>query len=78
MHIVKPAEEAHWVFKTPHSDIHAVQRIYKYLNDQKITKVGTLVDSNAYGTSGLEQLEAQAKKYGINIVAKEQLQHAGS
>lgn len=71
MHIVAPASEAKWVFKTPHSDIHAVQRVYKYLNDQKIKKVGTLVDSNAFGTSGLEQLEAQAKEFGIEIVAKE-------
>ena len=71
MHIVKPVEEAHWVFKTPHSDIHAVQRLYKYLNEQGIKKVGTLVDSNAFGTSGLEQLEAQSKEYGIDIVAKE-------
>ncbi len=71
MHIVKPVEEAHWVFKTPHSDIHAVQRLYQYLNEQGIKKVGTLVDSNAFGTSGLEQLEAQSKEYGIDIVAKE-------
>ncbi|WP_428908058.1 ABC transporter substrate-binding protein [Niallia sp. Krafla_26] len=71
MHIVEPASEAKWVFKTPHSDIHAVQRIYKYLNDQGIKNVGTLVDSNAFGTSGLEQLEAQAKEFGIKIVAKE-------
>lgn len=71
MHIVQPVEEATWVFKTPHSDIHAVQRIYMYLKDQGIKSIGTLVDSNAFGTSGLEQLEKQAKEYGIDIVAKE-------
>lgn len=71
MHIVEPASESKWVFKTPHSDIHAVQRIYMYLNDQGISKVGTLVDSNAFGTSGLEQLEAQAKDFNIEIVKKE-------
>lgn len=71
MHIVQPASDSKWVFKTPHSDVHAVQRVYMYLNDQGISKVGTLVDSNAFGTSGLEQLEASADKYGIEIVAKE-------
>lgn len=71
MHVVVPAEESTWVFKTPHSDIHAVQRIYMYLKEQGLTKIGTLVDSNAFGTSGLEQLEKQAKEYGMEIVAKE-------
>lgn len=69
--IVKPVEDSHWVFKTPHSDVHAVQRLYTYLNEQGIKKVGTLVDSNAFGTSGLEQLEALADEFGIEIVAKE-------
>ncbi|HHY21861.1 MAG TPA: ABC transporter substrate-binding protein [Bacilli bacterium] len=71
MHIVVPASDSKWVFKTPHSDVHAVQRIYTYLNDAGIAKVGTLVDSNAFGSSGLEQLEALAGEYGIEIVAKE-------
>lgn len=71
MHIVEPASDAYWVFKTPQSDIHAVQRIYIYLQEQGISNVATLVDSNAFGTSGLEQLEKQAPDYGINIVAKE-------
>ncbi|WP_026673136.1 ABC transporter substrate-binding protein [Alkalihalobacterium bogoriense] len=71
MHIVEPAEEAYWVFKTPHSDVHAVQRIYMYLNEEGIRSVGLLTDSNAFGTSGLEQLDSLADEYGINIVAKE-------
>ncbi|MDQ0163918.1 ABC transporter substrate-binding protein [Bacillus alveayuensis] len=70
-HIVEPAEESKWVFKTPHSDVHAVERIYMYLNEQGISKIGTIVDSNAFGSSGLEQLEKLAEKYNIEIVAKE-------
>jgi branched-chain amino acid transport system substrate-binding protein len=69
--IVEPVEESHWVFKTPHSDVHAVQRIYMYLNKKGISRIGTLTDSNAFGTSGLEQLEKLASKYNIKIVAKE-------
>jgi len=71
IHIVEPAEESKWVFKTPHSDVHAVERIYMYLNQQGISKIGVINDSNAFGTSGLEQLEKLAGEYGIEIVAKE-------
>lgn len=69
--IVEPVEEAEWVFKTPQSDIHAVERIYVYLESEGIEKVGILTDSNAYGESGREQLENFADEYGIEIVAKE-------
>lgn len=70
-HIVEPVEDAEWVFKTPQSDRQAVERIYMYLNEQGINKIGTISDSNAFGSSGLEQLEALADEYDINIVAKE-------
>ncbi|PIC76685.1 ligand-binding receptor [Sporosarcina sp. P19] len=70
-HIVEPVEDAEWVFKTPQSDRQAVERIYMYLNEQGINKIGTISDSNAFGSSGLEQLEALADEYDIKIVAKE-------
>lgn len=69
--VVQPVEDSTWVFKTPHSDVHAVERIYMYLNEQGISKIGTIVDSNAYGSSGLEQLENLADDYNIELVAKE-------
>lgn len=69
--IVAPAEESKWVFKTPHSDAHAVERIYMYLKDSGMTDVAVLADSNAFGASGVEQLEALKGDYGINIVANE-------
>lgn len=69
--IVEPADQAKWVFKTPHSDAHAAERVYMYLNDAGISKVATLTDANAFGASGLEQLEAMAGQYNIEIVAKE-------
>ncbi len=70
-HIVEPVEDAKWVFKTPQSDRHAVERVYMYLNEQGISKIGTIIDSNAFGSSGLEQMEALADEYNIDIVAKE-------
>ncbi|RSD27274.1 ABC transporter substrate-binding protein [Mesobacillus subterraneus] len=69
--IVSPAEESKWVFKTPHSDAHAVERIYMYLKDQGLKDVAILADSNAFGASGVEQLEALKSDYGIKIVANE-------
>jgi branched-chain amino acid transport system substrate-binding protein len=71
VHIVEPAAEAHWVFKTPHSDVHAVERVYMYLNEAGISKVATLSDSNAFGASGLEQMELLADQYNIELVSKE-------
>lgn len=69
--IVSPAEESKWVFKTPHSDAHAVERIYMYMKESGMKKVAILADSNAYGASGVEQLEALKGEYGIDIVANE-------
>lgn len=70
-HIVEPVEDSKWVFKTPQSDRLAVERVYIYMNEQGINKIGTIIDSNAFGTSGLEQMEALADEYNIEIVAKE-------
>jgi len=61
-----------WVFKTPQTDAHAVENIYKYLKGKGITKIATMTVSNAYGDAGLEQLKAQAEGAGIKIVASEQ------
>ena len=69
--VVEPVEESEWVFKTPQSDRLAVERIYIYLNNAGISKVGLLTDSNAFGTTGLEELEAAADEYNIEITAKE-------
>lgn len=69
--VVEPIEESEWVFKTPQSDIHAVERIYKYLQDEGIAEIGILTDSNAYGESGREQLGEFAEEYNIEIVSKE-------
>ena len=69
--VVVPVEDAKWIFKTPHSDVHAVERVFMYLKEQGISKIGTIVDSNAFGSSGIEQMEKSAGAYNIDIVAKE-------
>ncbi len=60
-----------WVFKTPQTDVQAVEKIYEYLVSEGIKKIAIITVSNGYGDSGKEQLEAQALDAGIEIVAKE-------
>lgn len=60
-----------WVFKTPQTDVIAVERIYEYLKAQGITKIAIMTVSNGYGDSGKEQLKAQAPAAGIEIVMEE-------
>jgi len=58
-----------WVFKTAQNDTLAVGRIYEQLQKQKLSKVSILTVSDGFGSSGREQLKAQAAKYGITIVS---------
>jgi branched-chain amino acid transport system substrate-binding protein len=58
-----------WVFKTAQNDSLAVGRIYEYLQKHKQTKVAILTVSDGFGSSGREQLKAQASRYGITIVS---------
>ncbi|MEI6213261.1 MAG: ABC transporter substrate-binding protein [Desulfuromonadales bacterium] len=58
-----------WIFKTAQNDSLAVGRIYEYLQKNKQTNVSILTVSDGFGSSGREQLKAQAAKYGITIVS---------
>jgi branched-chain amino acid transport system substrate-binding protein len=58
-----------WVFKTAQDDSLAVARIYEYLNKKNIKKIAILTVSDAFGSSGREQLKLLAPKYGIGIVS---------
>lgn len=65
--ITEPVKK--WVLKTAQNDSLAVARIYEHLKKRKISKVAILTVSDSFGSSGREQLKAQAKHYGIDIVA---------
>lgn len=58
-----------WIFKTAQNDTLAVGRIYEQLQKQKMTKVSILTVSDGFGSSGREQLKAQAAKFGITILS---------
>ncbi|WP_134705163.1 ABC transporter substrate-binding protein [Ammoniphilus sp. YIM 78166] len=59
------------IFKTPHTDIHGTKRVFKYMQEQGLTKVAILYDSNPYGSGYAVQLKKFAPDYGITIVAEE-------
>ena len=69
--ITAPAKDRTWVFKTAQTDQMAADRIYQYLQKQKLSQVAILTVSNTFGESGKEQLLALAPKYGIQVVAQE-------
>ena len=58
-----------WVFKTAQNDTLAVARVYEQLKKEKKSKVAILTVSDSFGSSGREQLKAQAANYGMEIVS---------
>lgn len=64
--ITEPAKR--WVFKTAQNDSLAVARIYEHLRKRQLSKVAILTVSDGFGASGREQLIAQAKSHGIQVV----------
>jgi branched-chain amino acid transport system substrate-binding protein len=58
-----------WIFKTAQNDTLAVGRIFEQLQKQKLNKVSILTVSDGFGSSGREQLKAQAAMFGISIVS---------
>ncbi len=69
--ITSPVKDRFWVFKTAQTDQLAVERIYQYLKAKGLTKVAILTVSTGFGTSGRDQLLAQAPKSGIEVVTQE-------
>jgi len=61
-----------YVFKTAQADAHAVAKVIDYLKAKRIKSIAFINVSNAFGASGRQQMEMQAPKAGIAIVAKEE------
>jgi len=60
-----------YVFKSPQRSSVAVKRLFTYLKEKKITKLGLLYASDSFGKDGAMWLEKMAPDYGITLVAKE-------
>jgi len=67
--IVDPVKK--WVFKTPHTDRMAAEKVFADMKKNGITKVGLLSETSGFGQSGRKETLAVAPKYGIEIVADE-------
>ena len=60
-----------YVFKSPQRSSVAVKRLFTYLKEKNITKLGLLYASDSFGKDGAVWLEKLAPDYGITLVAKE-------
>lgn len=60
-----------WVFKTPHTDTLAVQKIFNDMKSKSITKVGLLSGSGGFDKSCRKQAQGLASGYGISLSADE-------
>ncbi|MGE5047880.1 MAG: ABC transporter substrate-binding protein, partial [Deltaproteobacteria bacterium] len=67
--IVEPVHK--WVFKTPHTDRMAAEKVFEDMKKRGITKVGLLAENSAFGQSGKKETLAVAPRYGMTIVADE-------
>jgi len=67
--IVEPVKK--WLFKTPHTDRMAAEKVFADMKKRGLTKVGLLSETSGFGQSGRKETLAVASKYGIEIVADE-------
>ena len=67
--IIEPTKK--FVFKTPHTDRMAAEKVFEDMKKRGITKVALLSETSGFGQSGKKETEAVAGKYGITLVANE-------
>jgi branched-chain amino acid transport system substrate-binding protein len=67
--IVEPVRK--WVFKTPHTDKMACEKIFGDLKRRSLTKVALISGTDAFGKSMRDQCVAVAPKAGITVVTEE-------
>ena len=67
--IIEPVKK--FVFKTPHTDRMAAEKVFEDMKKRGITKVALLSETSGFGASGKKETEAVAGKYGITLVANE-------
>ncbi len=61
-----------WLFRVRPDDSIAAAAIIKYIKeDAKLTKVGLLHDTDAFGTGGADLVEKYAKEAGLTLVKRE-------
>lgn len=67
--IIDPVKK--WVFKTPHTDRMAAEKVFQDMKKQGISKIALLSETSGFGQSGKKEAELVAGDNGIQIVAQE-------
>jgi branched-chain amino acid transport system substrate-binding protein len=67
--IVEPVKK--WVFKTPHTDRMACEKIFADMKARGIAKIGMIAGAGGFDRSMRQECLAVAGKYGIAVVADE-------
>ncbi len=67
--IIEPVKK--WVFKTPHTDRMACEKIFTDMNERKLSRLALITGAGGFDKSLRSQCIAVAPKYGIEIVADE-------
>ena len=67
--IIEPVHK--WVFKTPHTDKMACEKIFADLKTRKLTTIALISGTDAFGKSMRDQCVAVAPKTGITIATEE-------
>lgn len=67
--IVDPVKT--WVFKTPHTDRMAVEKVFEDMKGRGFTRVALLSEDSGFGKSGRDQVLQAAKAMNLTLVADE-------
>jgi branched-chain amino acid transport system substrate-binding protein len=67
--IIQPVRK--WVFKTPHTDTMACEKIFEDMKKRGTTKIGMISGTDGFGKSMRDQCVGVAAKYGIEILHEE-------
>lgn len=67
--IIQPVKK--WVFKTPHTDTMACEKIFEDMKKRGTTKIGMISGTDGFGKSMRDQCVGVAGKYGIEILHEE-------
>lgn len=67
--IIEPVKK--FVFKTPHTDRMAAEKVFEDMKKRGLTKVALFSETSGFGQSGKKETELVAGKYGITLVANE-------
>ena len=67
--IVEPVKK--FVFKTPHTDRMAAEKVFEDMKKRGLTRIALLSETSGFGQSGKKEAELVAGRYGISLVASE-------